>query len=77
MANTTPKPSTQGRPRPNKRSQAAPASGPHRMTPVMFDQVRQKIESPGFNNPLLRMLYQELELVTAERDAALARLGEG
>lgn len=75
MANTTPKPPTKGRPRPSKRPE--PASGPHRMSAEMREIVRQMVESPGCTNAYLRMTYQELELVTAERDAALARLGEG
>jgi hypothetical protein len=62
--------------RATSRKPPAPEPVPHRMTAAAREHVRQMVESPGFNNPTLRAVWQELELVTAERDAALARLGE-
>lgn len=76
MANTSAKPSTKGRPRPSKRPEPAPSSGPLRLTPHTEAHIRAMVEGQGFNNPSLRVLLSEVECLRAENAELRGRLGE-
>lgn len=54
----------------------APEGSSRRLSAATEAQIRAMYEQPGFNSPTIRVLLIELDAVRAERDAALARLGE-